>query len=316
VRPPGKVPVRRTTRALFPVDWLTVGYLGITLILLIVFAHRTPLSFPLGVVHVAGIAAIVILRSTALGDTQGARALLAFYPLPLFALLYSEVGILCRLIHPVVFFDSAIQVVETRWFGGEPSQYLHLRWPWPPLGEYLHLGYVSYYTLVPTLCIVLWFTRPREVFDRALATVALVFYVSFLFFIVMPVKGPFQHFGPIDPERLGIILPKVARWVLDRGSSVGAAFPSSHVAVSVATWIMAMRYQRPLAVLYLFLVPALALGAIYGGYHYATDVLAGAVLGVLVGTLGHGLVAWMETWPSRRSRGRTGAEEVERAPAG
>jgi membrane-associated phospholipid phosphatase len=62
------------------------------------------------------------------------------------------------------------------------------------------------------------------------------------------------------------------------------------VAVSTATWIMAMRYQVHVGRVYFFLVPALALGAVYGGYHYATDVAAGALLGIAVGTWGHRLV--------------------------
>jgi len=135
------------------------------------------------------------------------------------------------------------------------------------------------------------FTRGPVAYERAISTVALAFYISFLFFVTIPVAGPYHSFVPPLTESVGLALPRLVRSLLDRGSSLGTAFPSSHVAVSVATWIMVMRFRPSLAWVYLFFVPALALGAVYGGYHYATDITAGAVLGILVGTLGYRAVS-------------------------
>ena len=154
------------------------------------------------------------------------------------------------------------------------------------LGEYLHLGYISYYALAPILVLTLWFRRSRITVEQALACSALSFYVSFLIFMSWPVAGPYQVLTPPDVEGLGFVLPELARSIINNGSSIGAAFPSSHVAVAVTIWIMAMRFHTGLAVIFAFLVPALAIGAIYGGFHYAIDVVAGVVLGLLVGTLG------------------------------
>jgi membrane-associated phospholipid phosphatase len=127
--------------------------------------------------------------------------------------------------------------------------------------------------------------------ERAIATIALSFYISFVFFITYPVTGPYHVWTVDAPEMYGYVMPKITQYLVNQGSSIGTAFPSSHVSVSVSCWIMAMRYHRPVAIVYLFLVPALALGAVYGGYHYLIDILAGAMLGILVGTLGHGLAA-------------------------
>jgi membrane-associated phospholipid phosphatase len=278
-----------------PMDWLAMAYLAATFVLLAVFHRAAPRALPLAALHLSGIAAIVILRRTPLCRYRLTRIVLDFYPLPLFALLYSELAVVDRLLHPTAFFDAPIQRFEGWFFRTQPSQVLHVDLPYRWLGEYLHLGYLSYYSLGPVLVITLWFRRPREQFERAIATIGLAFILSFGFFIAVPVTGPFHAFGPIDPSRLGVFLPRVTRWLLDRGSSLGTAFPSSHVAVSTTTWIMAMRYHRRIAFAYLFLVPALAMGAIYGGYHYATDVTAGAVLAVVTGTLGHRLVAAIQS---------------------
>jgi membrane-associated phospholipid phosphatase len=170
-----------------------------------------------------------------------------------------------------------------------PSQDLYTRLGSKLLGDYLHLGYISYYLLAPALMLTLWFRRPRVEFEQALACIALSFYISFIIFSSWPVAGPYHMLPRPEMSELGYVLPAVARGIIDRGSSIGAAFPSSHVAVALTIWIMAMRFHSGLAVAYALLVPALAIGAIYGGFHYATDILAGAILGLLVGTLGFSL---------------------------
>jgi membrane-associated phospholipid phosphatase len=269
-----------------PVDLFTIAYLVLTFPVLLLHLDH-PDAILLALLHVAGIAALIAFRKA--DRFRGTRLELwfDFYPLPLFALFYSEVETLNHLAHGGRMFDPWIQSIEESLFHSEPSRDLARRWPNPILGEYLHLGYFSYYFLAPTLAFTLRFRRSYVAYQRAIACVALSFYISFIIFILMPVAGPYYSFTPPDVNQVGIILPRLVRWLINRGSSVGAAFPSSHVAVSVTVWIMAMRYHSKLSVIYAFLVPALALGTIYGGYHYATDVMAGLLLALLVGTLGH-----------------------------
>jgi membrane-associated phospholipid phosphatase len=280
------------------VDLFTIAYLGLGLLLLL-FRGARPSVLVLAPLHAAGIAGLILFRRSERFQTSFLGSVLEFYPLPLFGLFYSEIATLNQLLHGGRMFDPWIQGIEMRLFGCQPSHDLALWWPMPWLGEYLHFGYFSYYLLVPVLAFVLRFREGLLAYQRAIACVALAFYISFLFFITLPVAGPYYSFTPPEADRVGMFLPHIVRWVLDHGSSVGAAFPSSHVAVSLSTWIMAMRYHRRLAVIYAFIVPALAMGAIYGGYHYATDVLAGALLGLGAGTLGH---RWVTGLTPDRSR--------------
>jgi membrane-associated phospholipid phosphatase len=277
---------RNSIRTLRPVDWFISGYLGVTIVPLLLArgAGSTPTLLAL---HVAGILAILGARKFGLARTRIGDLILAFYPIPVFAFTYTEIGIIDAALHPGIFHDDVIQRIEEAWFGGHPSQDLYRRIDSRAVGTYLHLGYVCYYILAPVLMLTLWFTSTRERFDRAQGTISLAFFLSFLVFIAWPVAGPYHAFTPPPVDRLGWGIPHLARFIIDRGSSVGAAFPSSHVGVAVVIWIMAIRYQTILAVVYAFLVPALAVGAIYGGFHYAIDVVAGAGLGLLVGTLGH-----------------------------
>jgi hypothetical protein len=275
-----------------PVDRFTVAYLAIAGAVLSVGFPETK-AVILVAAHLGGIAFLLVARRLGVHRVRAGDWLLAFYPLPLFCLLYSEIEYLVRLVHPHVLHDAAIQQVETFIFGGYPSSTLHLRLSSRILGEYLHAGYFSYYFLVPVLAFVLWGSRGRESYHQAMAAISLSFYVSFVLFVLYPVAGPYHVLEPPSPDAVGFIMPDVARWVVDRGSSIGAAFPSSHVAVAVTAWIMAIRYHVSLGILYAFLVPALAVGAVYGGFHYATDVLAGAVLGFVIGTLGHRLCVFL-----------------------
>ncbi len=81
--------------------------------------------------------------------------------------------------------------------------------------------------------------------------------------------------------------------MLEVGSSRGAAFPSSHVGVSVAQTLIVFRFLRPLTPLIGLLALGLACGAVYGGFHYATDVCAGALLGSLSVLLAPRIYNWL-----------------------
>jgi membrane-associated phospholipid phosphatase len=280
-----------------PVDRFCIAYLGLTSLVLVTDAAN-PRSLLLLSLHLLGIGLLLGARRLGLHRVAAGEWVLALYPVPLFAFLYTEVGYLDRLLHPGAFFDADIQHIETLVFGGFPSSDLHQRLSSRVLGEYLHVGYGSYYFLAPALVLALWFKGRRYEFDTAIATISLAFFVSFLIFILYPVAGPYHTLPRPPVESLGFVMPEAVRYVIDRGSSIGAAFPSSHVAVAVTVWIMAIRFHGGLSIVYAFLVPALAVGAVYGGFHYATDIVAGALLGVGVGTVGFALTRSV----SRRAR--------------
>ena len=75
---------------------------------------------------------------------------------------------------------------------------------------------------------------------------------------------------------------RFAAWLLDRGDSWGAAFPSSHVAASVVATGMALRYWRPLGLVLLPFTAGLILAVVYGQFHYAVDALAGLMVAALM----------------------------------
>ena len=59
--------------------------------------------------------------------------------------------------------------------------------------------------------------------------------------------------------------------------SPGAAIPSSHVAVAIATVFFSFRYLRPIRYPHLVVATLLCFSTVYCRYHYVVDIFAGAL---------------------------------------
>ena len=92
--------------------------------------------------------------------------------------------------------------------------------------------------------------------------------------------------------------------MLDRGSSRGTAFPSSHVAASVVSSLCALRHQRLVGIAVSVMTAALTLATVYGGFHYAVDALVGVILGGLAWLVSAGV---LEALASRGAQSATAA---------
>jgi membrane-associated phospholipid phosphatase len=74
----------------------------------------------------------------------------------------------------------------------------------------------------------------------------------------------------------------VNEFVLKRISHGLNTFPSGHVAVSLASALEVMSISQPAGIVLLVIASAIAAGAVLGRYHYALDVVVGAILGMAV----------------------------------
>src|SRR5690606_8395451 len=107
----------------------------------------------------------------------------------------------------------------------------------------------------------------------------LAFVAHYLFFIFFPVEGPRYRFpAPTGGIEEGFFY-QMAHRILESGSSRGAAFPSSHVGASAAIAVSLLRILPPAGIALAVLTLGVAAGAVYGGFHYAIDAVAGLVLG-------------------------------------
>lgn len=207
------------------------------------------------------------------------RGALDWAPLLLMPLLYTELAVLNRSVHGGSYFDGLVIAWEQAIFGGQPSREWAAAVPEVWLSELLHAAYLSYYFIIFMPPLVLFLQRRTAEFRAGVFALMLAFFTHYLAFIYFPVQGPRYLFPPPGGELAGGFFYQLAHRVLEAGSAQGAAFPSSHVGVSVAQTLIVLRYLPRLTPLFAILTVGLALGAVYGGFHYATDVVAGAVLG-------------------------------------
>jgi membrane-associated phospholipid phosphatase len=241
--------------------------------------HRPALWPLLAVAHVAVATVLLRLPAHARPRAPLAQWLAGLWPLLVMPLLYAELPLLNQSLFGGSYFDDVIIEGERALFGFEPARELATRYPAPALSETLHGAYLSYYLIIYAPPLLVGSKRGQDALRDAVFTLTLVFLAHYLFFVFLPVEGPRYRFDvPVPADARGPIF-SFTHALLEAGSSRGAAFPSSHVGVSVAACFACWRWLRPLAPLVTLLTVGLALGAVYGGFHYAIDVLAGAVLG-------------------------------------
>jgi len=233
----------------------------------------------LAVLHGAGI--LVILWS---GPERGAGAKVAGDLLPLFVapLLYGEIP---RLIAAVGtnYHDSVLQGWELALFGTQASRTFAGAVPVQWLSEILHAGYLGYYIAIFAPPLLLYARGERRGFGETVLTLTVVYTLSWVLFVLMPVEGPRYLWGAPTGVPDGL-MRRLAVQVLAAGSSRGAAFPSSHMAVMVGQTLMAFRWQPRVGWVLAVISVLVGFGAVYGGFHYATDMVAGAILGSLCAT--------------------------------
>ena len=260
-----------------PVDGVLVGYLLLTSVLLLAFPHHVR-AWPLYLsAHL--LVMVAILRGAATRPKNGAwRLLRDWYPLLMFAPLYSELAAFTSLFTHERY-DTWVAGWEQALFGMQPSQTLRMLLPQKALSEYVHFSYFAYYFVPTTLAFWLYVTGTREKFSRALTATLLAFLSCCLIYIIFPVVGPYHHFGHPPATWWPGVFGPLSHSIVERGSSLGTAFPSSHTAVAVCVWLTSWRLSRPIFWVLALIVPALAFGTVYGGFHYAVDTMAGALLG-------------------------------------
>ena len=284
---PGSTARALLTRAT-PVDWLLSGYNLIIVVVLLVRAPDLQGWSWLLLAHLLIFVLIILVRTPGLGGIG--RSIAELYPLILLVGLYSELDVLNagRVAH-----DALIQHWEAALFGGQPSRDWWRSAPSLFWSLILHGAYLAYYPIL--VLPAFWFAAHRQLHALRgfVFSVMTAFVACYLFFIFMPVAGPYYAFArPTGP----FVQTLTARWVYDalaQGSSFGAAFPSSHVAATVAALLAGWRSSRRLGALLLVPTLLLLVAVVYCQMHYAVDALTGLAIGVLAGEAGRRLAGWV-----------------------
>jgi hypothetical protein len=298
-------------------EWAMIAYAVLTLLYML-FIY-TQLQNPISMIW---------LRVQAVAMTLGLWAVYRMIPCKL-TMLFRVLGQIALLgtWYPETYefnrilpnLDHVFATWEQQLFGYQPALLFSQHWDSPVVSELLTLGYVSYYPLI-ALVFVYYFIWCNDELNRAAFTIIASFFLFYIIFIFLPVAGP-QYYYPaagIDNIASGVFpamgnyfethqesLP-IPGWcdglfhqlvvdAHDAGERPTAAFPSSHVGVTVVLLWLAWRAgsprllwtMMPFAVLMFF-------ATFYIQAHYAIDAIAGIAAGTLIYFICQGLFRFVK----------------------
>jgi membrane-associated phospholipid phosphatase len=271
-----------------PVDKLLVAYITFTTLVLIVrWNFSSPETWLLLAMHALVGTLLYLFTRLEPGNRTG-YVLHTIYPLLLLSTFYTELGVLSmqRDLSETFARDTVIQGWEAAIFGGQITYEWIRQAPSVFWSGILHLAYMAYYPIIlagPALLLMRGETTKAQ---NVVFTTMLAFVICYVVFALYPVAGPnytFEH--PTGPVR-EVWSARLVYSLLGTGSAIGTAFPSSHVAATVAVNFSLWREWRGLALVILVPTILLVVGTVYCQMHYGVDALAGLCVGLGAGWIG------------------------------
>jgi len=173
--------------------------------------------------------------------------------------------------------DATLLRIDEQLFGVTPSVPAQA-WTTVGLNELMSGCYLTYLVYLHVGVIHSWW-MPLP-FARSFARwIYSVYALGLVSYILFPAVGPEKAFRAYyGPDLQGPFLTPLNRWIVDHGSSVYDGFPSLHVLITFA--LIEFDRQNLRRRFYVMILPALGLvfSTIYLRYHYAIDLIAGALL--------------------------------------
>jgi membrane-associated phospholipid phosphatase len=149
------------------------------------------------------------------------------------------------------------------------------------------------------------YLQHRQRFFHYVSVVSFVFYVCYLNYIFVPVVGGRVFWSSIDgipQEEMFDFYPlafpesvqagpffHIMDFIYEHFEAIGAAFPSSHVAVALVTLYFSHLYLRRIRHVHTVAVILLCIATVYCRYHFVVDVFAGLITGVALLWVGNRL---------------------------
>jgi membrane-associated phospholipid phosphatase len=157
------------------------------------------------------------------------------------------------------------------------------------IGLLLEMAYLSCYPLVPLGLAAMYLAGLRSHIDGFWCVLLVSTYLCYAITPLVPAFPP----RALLPDLLPDSLPAQAagnpgkgrllnRWILQHGSIHAISFPSAHVASAFAIALVLLHDAPWLGLVFLVIAILISLGAVVGRYHYALDVMAGAVTALIV----------------------------------
>src|SRR6266478_6492818 len=281
-------------------EWVAVAYLTVSGALIAIFAENLP--HPARLIGVQAFVAAVILalcgaearvaeRTEWRGETFSSkfwRFWRHWYPHLFFLFCFEEMGKLVHLVTPG-WQDTKLMAADHWLTGVDPAVWLE-QFATPARNDFMQFAYLTYFGYLLVLGGVLYYRRDWRAYWSVMTYSATGYAVGYVIAILFPIESPwFSMAGAWHGPWQGGPITATINFIEHFGRVRGAAFPSEHVAGSVAALWGAWRHRRWLFWAMLPLVTCMCVSTIWGRYHYVADVIGG----IVTGTLGYVIGRWM-----------------------
>jgi membrane-associated phospholipid phosphatase len=145
------------------------------------------------------------------------------------------------------------------------------------LGLSLEVAYLFCYPLVPLGLVALYAAGQRSHVAGFWLVVLIATYICYAITPFVPAYPPRDLAGSQPALAQTGKARLFNRWILKHGSIHAISFPSAHVASTFAASLVLLRFMPLVGAAFLLVSVWIALGAVMGRYHYALDVLLGAL---------------------------------------
>jgi membrane-associated phospholipid phosphatase len=281
-------------------EWMALTYLGVSSVLIAVFAEN--LTHPWRLLATQAMVAAIVLglcrvqaRAAARRDMHG----IAFsshwwhfwrhwYPHLFFLFCFEELAHLMTLFTPH-WQDPRLMGLDYWLTGVHPAIWLE-QFATPLRNEFMQLVYLSYFTYLLILGGILYVRREWRAYWSVMAYSMAGYMIGYFIAMFFPVESPwFAMAGQWHAPLAGGPVTATVNFIEHLGRVRGAAFPSEHVAGATAALWGAWKFRRWLFWVLLPVFLCMCFSTIWGRYHYVADVFAG----ITTGTLGYVIGSWI-----------------------
>ena len=291
---------KKPRKGLLAVEWVVLGYMLLTT-LIILFTYTkaiNPESMLWGRFRI-----LVIIT-----------ALWAVYRLvPCRFTLFCRIGVHLALLswwYPDTYeinrvlpnLDPIFATWEQQLFGCQPALLFYEAVPSVFFSELMLMGYASYYPMIGVVALYYFFRRYQD-FERITFIILASFFIYYVIFVALPVTGPqyYYHAAGLDNIVKGVF-PDIGNYFAthqdklpipgspngffhqlmeaahETGERPTAAFPSSHVGVTIILALLAWRTRsKGLITLTVVGLILMNFATVYLRAHYVIDIFAGWV---------------------------------------
>ncbi len=211
------------------------------------------------------------------------KVYLDFYPLIFMFVIFESFFMILPYFNPHDY-DRELAQMDFSLFGVYPTVWIE-QWVRPWLTDLLYLAYFIYYPFPLFILVYLYRKKQFTALDRSVFILLVVNYGAYITYFFVPAMGPrfYEPIMQLQTKTLnGIFLTvPIRNFIQIFEPNKFDAFPSLHIATSLTTLIIMVKYNKKMFLIFIPLIIGILVAVIYCRFHYVVDVFAGIVWTVI-----------------------------------